>query len=86
MNSTTISPEHAKRVRAALGPSLRYLSKLRERMVAVGFLPADPLFAATVKAHDALQAASMAWHYASCPGGIESSRMGKGDSGPAGVQ
>ncbi len=76
MDSSTIKPADAKRIGKALQPGLDYLRRLRERMVAVGFLPDDPLFAAVVKAHDAAGELFMAMHYASCASGVGAARMG----------
>jgi hypothetical protein len=76
MNSQTMPPEHAKRIGKSLRPSLNYLTRLRERMVAVGFLPDDPLFVAVVKAHAAMGELFMAMHYAGCASGVGGARMG----------
>jgi hypothetical protein len=34
------------------------------------FKPDDPLFQATQRAYDAMQAMMVAWHYASCKSGV----------------
>jgi hypothetical protein len=78
MDAHSIKPADAKRIGNALQPGLDYLRRLRERMVAVEFLPNDPLFAAVVKAHDAAGELFMAMHYASCPGGVGGARLGSG--------
>jgi hypothetical protein len=76
MNASTIKSSDARRIGAAVRPGLDYLRRLRERMVEVGFLPDDPLFAAVVKAHDAAGELYMALHYAGCSGGVGGARMG----------
>ena len=73
----TITPEEASRIGASIKPSLNYLSRLRERMVEIGFLPDDLAFRAVVKAHDAVGWLFMAMHYAGC-GGVGGARMGEG--------
>jgi len=65
MDARSIKPTDARRIGKALQPGLDYLRRLRERMVAVGFLPDDPLFPAVVKAHDAGGELFMVTHYAS---------------------
>ena len=77
MNAKSIEPDHAKRINRGMRAGLNYLTKLRERMVAVGFLPEDPLFVAVVKAHDAAGELFVAMHYAGCSGGGGGARMGK---------
>jgi hypothetical protein len=64
-----------------LKPHLNYLSRLRARMVEVGFLPDDPVFAAVVKAHDAAGEHFMALHYAGRGGGSGGARLGTGPNG-----
>ena len=69
MDATTIDPEDAKRIVEALQPSLDYLRRLRERMVAAGFLPDDPLLESVGKSYDAMSELYMTMHYVSCPNG-----------------
>src|SRR5258708_4965266 len=77
----TITPPESKQIGATIKPHLNYLSRLRGRMVEIGFLPDDPVFAAVVKAHDAADELFMALHYAGCGGGSGGARMGTGPKG-----
>lgn len=68
--SYTIKREHAKRIQEALRPSLQYLNRLEERLIAVGALPNDSLLQKVVKARDAMHDLSIKLHYLSCDGGV----------------
>jgi hypothetical protein len=71
----TITPPESKQIGATPKPHLNCLSRLRARMVEVGFLPTDPVFLAVVKAHDAAGELFMTLHYAGCGGGSGGARM-----------
>ena len=45
-------------------------NRLLERMTQRGFVPSDPLYAATLRAQAGLQELHMAAHYASCKSGV----------------
>jgi hypothetical protein len=49
---------------------LRYLNRLCERMMRLGFPPDDPLQVAAVKARAAMQDLHTAAHYATCRHGV----------------
>jgi hypothetical protein len=68
--SYPIKREHAKRIQEALRPSLQYLNRLEERLIAVGSLPNDPLHQKVVKARDAMHDLSIKLHYLGCDGGV----------------
>ena len=65
-----IKREHAKRIFEALRPSLQYLNRLEERLIAVGVLPSDPLLQKVVNARNAVHDLSIKLHYLSCDGGV----------------
>jgi len=60
----------AWKVNEALGPSLRYLGRLRNRMVKVGFVGNDPLLELVNQCFDKVQELSMKFHYLSCKSGV----------------
>jgi hypothetical protein len=64
----TIERWQAARLRDGVGPTVGYLSRLRDRMDKVGFVPSDPLYNRVRKAYEALQALFMELHYLSCNG------------------
>lgn len=70
MEGHSLDPEHARQVRETLGPMLRYLNRLKERLLAVGFPPADPLTQLATNAYNALHALNVELHYQSCRSGV----------------
>jgi len=69
-NEKFLPPDHAKRIWQELRPGLSYLSRLRARMVAIGFLPDDPLMLMVVKAQESVQDLAIRLHYLGCDGGV----------------
>ena len=65
-----LQPQHAEQIREALLPSLRYLSRLKDRMQQVGFLPGDHLYRIVAQAHEAVHHLAIELHYRSCAGGV----------------
>jgi hypothetical protein len=61
-----------RKINEAVGPMLRYLGLLRERMEKTGFLPDDKLFQIVSKAYDTVYCLSVEAHYLSCDGGVGS--------------
>ncbi len=49
---------------------LRWMNRLRDRMIQLGFAPTDPLLGATMKARDSMQDLLTEVHYCSMPGGL----------------
>ena len=70
MNSRTLRPWQARKIREALQTSLGYLTRLQRRMELTGFPPDDRLYVATVKAQHAMQDLLVELHYLSCEGGV----------------
>lgn len=68
MDRDSLTKDQAKKINAAVQPSLAYLFRLRERMTKTGFPPADPLFQLIENAYDAMQRLFVALHYLSCDG------------------
>jgi hypothetical protein len=60
----------AGRVHESLGPSVRYLHRLKARMLKVGFTPDDLLYQLVTQAYDTMQVLSMQLHYLSCKSGV----------------
>jgi phage anti-repressor protein len=60
----------AEKIKQAVGPMLRYLTLLRERMEKTGFGQADKFFQLVSQAHDAVYRLSVAAHYLSCERGV----------------
>ena len=60
----------ARKVHQALGPSVRYLYRLKARMLKVGFIQDDLLYQLVSQAYDTIQALSMQLHYLSCKSGV----------------
>jgi hypothetical protein len=65
-----LTPDEARKISGGLFPGANYLIRLRGRMVAAGFSPADPVFLLVDKAQEAMQSLRMAVHYASCESGV----------------
>jgi hypothetical protein len=65
-----LTTEQAKKVHNALARTLGYLSRLRERLEKVGFVPSDPLCLWANQAQSAMQALVMELHYQSCRSGV----------------
>jgi hypothetical protein len=70
VNSTTTTITQAKRMHDALAPTLGYLTRLRQRMEQVGFIPADPLYRNVCKVHDAMHGLLTRLHYLTCKSGV----------------
>ena len=70
MSHSPIDRAQAKRVWEELRLGVSYLTRLRARMVEVGFLPTDPLFVAVAKAQEASQDLLTKVHYLTCDGGV----------------
>jgi hypothetical protein len=70
VDSTTLTIAQAKRMYDALAPTLGYLTRLRQRMEQVGFIPGDPLYRDVCKAHDAMHALLSRLHYLTCKSGV----------------
>jgi len=65
-----LQPWQARRVHRALGPSVGYLSRLKARMLKVGFTQDDLLYQLVSQSYDAIQALFMQLHYLSCKSGV----------------
>jgi hypothetical protein len=74
MNSNHLSREQARKMHAALVPTLRYLNRLYERLNARSFPPDDRLYRAAFKAQAAMMELVMVLHYLTCDGVGEPSR------------
>ena len=68
MDRTTMTRNDAKVVSEAIRKQLGYLSRLRERMRAVGFPDDDRLLKKVDAAYDAMHRLSVELHYMSCDG------------------
>ena len=68
MDRDSLTKDQAKKINAAVQPSLAYLFRLRERMTKTRFPPGDPLFQLVENAYDAMQRLFVALHYLSCDG------------------
>jgi hypothetical protein len=66
MQSHDLSREQARALKNKLQPMLRYLSRLKKRMVFRGFLPDDELLQAVGKAEMAMHELHVTTHYLSC--------------------
>ena len=70
MNSQSLTPDQADRIRREIGKSLNYLYRLRQRMEEADFPPGDQLYRAVVTAQDAMASLNVDAHYLSCRGGV----------------
>jgi len=70
MDSQQLKRWQAAKIYKALGPGLRYLSRLKTRMELVGFPPNDPLYILVKQSYDSLHRLSVRMHYRSCSGGV----------------
>ena len=68
MNSNDLTQTQAKKMHAALAPTLTYLSRLTRRLNDKSFPPNDPLYRAAFKAHGAMSELVMTLHYLTCSG------------------
>jgi hypothetical protein len=68
IDQNSIKRWQAKRIQAALHPSLNYLLRLRERMEKKGFPPNDPYYKHVFCAYDAMQTLVNQTHYLTCNG------------------
>ena len=67
MDSSDITTERAEQIQRSLFRLHNYLCRLTRRMERGGFPPTDPLFQATTRAYDAVNALS---HYMACKSGV----------------
>jgi hypothetical protein len=74
MTSNQLTKEQAKKMYAAMVPTLRYLNRLCERLNERQFLPSDQLYRATLKAQDAMMQLTTTLHYLTCDGVGEPAR------------
>lgn len=71
MNGTRpVSREEAKALWNALGPRMRWLNRLCDRMDQLGIDPSDPIRLAAYEAYDAMHSLAIHSHYGSCDGGV----------------
>jgi phage anti-repressor protein len=68
MDQNSIKRWQAKKIHAALQPSMNYLLWLRERMEKKGFLPSDPYYQHVCRARDAMQTLVNQTYYMTCSG------------------
>jgi hypothetical protein len=61
-----LQPWQARRVHQALQPSVGYLSRLKARMLKVGFKQDDLLYQLVSQSYDTIQALFLQLHYLSC--------------------
>ena len=66
MDTDDVKHWQAKKIDAALRPTLGYLFHLRERMQKKGFAPGDPYYQAVCRAYDAMHAVCVRTHYLTC--------------------
>jgi hypothetical protein len=74
MSSNQLSREQARKMHAALVPTLRYLNRLYERLNANRFPPDDRLYRAAFKAQTAMMELVMVLHYVTRDGVGEPAR------------
>jgi hypothetical protein len=60
----------AEKIKEAVGPMLRYLTHLRERMEQTGFPQTDRFMQTVHRAWEGVYSLSVAVHYLSCEGGV----------------
>ena len=65
-----LQPWQARRVHRAIQPSVGYLSRLKARMLKVGFTQDDLLYQLVSQSYDTIQALFMQLHYLSCKSGV----------------
>jgi hypothetical protein len=70
MTTNQLTKEQAKKMHAALLPTLRYVNRLCERLNVRQFPPTDRLYRAAGKAHDAMIQRVTTLHYLTCDGGV----------------
>jgi len=70
MDSGTIPPEQANRLREQVARPLRYLNRLCERCQRLGWPVDDPIAVAAQKARCAMQDLHTAANYAGCKSGL----------------
>jgi hypothetical protein len=68
MDETSTKRWQAKKIHAALHPSLDYLLRLRERMEKKRFPPEDPYYHDVCRAYDSMQTLVNQTHYLTCSG------------------
>lgn len=64
------TPEQFAHLYSLLRPSLGRLSRLRSRLIVLGYPPDDPYLVAVSKAWAALHELCVQTHYLSCSGGV----------------
>jgi hypothetical protein len=70
MERHDLTKSQAQAIHDAIGPTLGYLFRLRQRMDKRGFSPSDPLYQLVVNAYDALHPLTVELHYLSCKEGV----------------
>lgn len=70
MAQTPLTTKEAAALREYLGPAMRRLARINERLQARGYSPADELWQAGQAAYNAVHAFNVKAHYASCAGGV----------------
>ena len=65
-----ISREEAKALWNAIGPHMRWLKRLCDRMDQLGINSADPIYLAAYAAYNAAHSLAILSHYRSCEGGV----------------
>jgi hypothetical protein len=68
MNSNNLTKEQAKKMHAAMVPTLRYLNRLCARLNERRFPPEDRLYRAAGKTQAAMMELVMVLHYLTCDG------------------
>ena len=66
----SIHPVPPGALQTKVTPTLRWLNRLRDRLIQVGYVDGDPLAAEVQRAAHAMQALRMAIHYADVPHGV----------------
>jgi hypothetical protein len=70
MRCRDLTTAQAEALMAQVGKRLRYLGRLCERLNQRGFPPDDELFAAAMKAYNAVYELHVRCHYAGCKQGV----------------
>ena len=64
--------DHAKKMKAVIGPMVNYLMRLQQRTDQIGFEPTDPFHLSVKKAKESVYSLSIDLHYMSCVSGVAS--------------
>jgi hypothetical protein len=70
MDSKDLTTAQAQAISKSLFRLASYLYRLQSRMVKVGFLPSDPLYAKVKAAYDAVFDLTVDLHYRGCSSGV----------------